>query len=430
MRYSILCTLVVLLTCLGFVQGCSKDAPREQDERPQATRPVEADAGALESEGQELSPPAAETDAIDPAHLADARKLINGGVAYLLDHGDPEGGWSLGGALRPAVTAMVLKALVRHPDFDSSHPVIERGFEILLAHQHKTGANKGGVFNPAEGSANYTTAVAVMAMVSAQDPRYTEAIREAVGYLKRLQIAPGSRSPDGAGITDSHPFVGGVSYGRGGRPDLSNVGMWMQALHDAGISGDDPAMQRALVFLNRTQNRSESNRLGWAAEGENDGGFVYAPAVRENLTAGESKAGPAGPANRGLRSYGSMTYVGFKSMLYADVSRDDPRVQASYGWIRRYWRLDSNPNMPHARSQQGLYYYYHVFAKALRAWGQPVITDTEGKEHNWREELIDALAARVSPDGSWVNTAGRWEESNPVLVTAYAVLALEEALKK
>ncbi len=204
----------------------------------------------------------------------------------------------------------------------------------------------------------------------------------------------------------------------------------MQALHDAGVPGDDPAMRRALVFLTRTQNRSESNRLAWATEGENDGGFVYAPALQKDITVGESKAGSAGPANRGLRSYGSMTYTGFKSMLYANVSRDDPRVRASYEWIRRYWRLDSNPNMPQARSKQGLHYYYQVFAKGLRAWGESIITDTEGVEHNWREELIDALAARVSADGSWVNTAGRWEESNPILVTAYSVLALQEALKK
>jgi len=376
-----------------------------------------------------LSLPPAETSAIDAEHLARAQKLINGGLSYLLASRDADGGWSMGGAVRPALTAMALKALVQHPDFDTNSPVVRKGFDILLSYQRKSGPGAGGIFNPAEGLANYTTAVAVMAMTASGDPRFKGATRRAVAFLKGQQIVPGAESPDGTKITPEHPFAGGVSYGKHGRPDLSNVGMWVQALHDAGVPGDDPALQRALVFITRTQNRSESNPLAWAAAGENDGGFVYAPAVRGSPLRGESKAGP-GPSGRGLRSYGSMTYVGFKSMLYANVARDDPRVQAAYKWIRRYWRLDSNPNMPMTQSKQGLYYYYHVFAKALRAWGAPVIADAAGRRHNWRHELIDALAQRVRPDGSWVNTADRWHEASPVLVTCYAVLALQEAMKK
>jgi len=376
-----------------------------------------------------LSPPPAQTDAIDAEHLGRARKLINDGLTYLLAARDADGGWSMGGAVRPALTAMALKALVQHPDFDTKDPAVRKGFDILLSYQQKSAPHKGGIFNRAEGLANYSTAVAVMAMTASGDPRFKGATRQAVAFLKGQQIVPGAESPDGTKITPEHPFAGGVSYGKHGRPDLSNVGMWVQALHDAGVSGDDPALQRALVFITRTQNRSESNPLAWAAAGGNDGGFVYAPAVSASTSRGESKAG-RGPAGRGLRSYGSMTYVGFKSMLYANVARDDPRVRAAYEWIRRYWRLDSNPNMPMTLSKQGLYYYYHVFAKALRAWGAPVIPDAAGRRHNWRHELIDALARRVRPDGSWVNTEDRWHEGSPVLVTCYAVLALQEAMKK
>jgi len=31
-----------------------------------------------------------------------------------------------------------------------------------------------------------------------------------------------------------------------------------------------------------------------------------------------------------------------------------------------------------------------------------------------------------SPEGFWINENGRWWENNPVLVSAYAILALEE----
>ena len=126
-----------------------------------------------------------------------------------------------------------------------------------------------------------------------------------------------------------------------------------------------------------------------------------------------------------------MTYVGFMSLLYAGLGKDDPRVKAAYSWIRRHWRLDSNPNMPRVRSKEGLFYYYHAFAKALRAWGRPIIADLKGVDHNWRHELIDALHGHMGKDGSWVNPgAPRWNEGNEMLVTTYAVLSLQETLKK
>jgi squalene-hopene/tetraprenyl-beta-curcumene cyclase len=189
-------------------------------------------------------------------------------------------------------------------------------------------------------------------------------------------------------------------------------------------------MQRALAFVLRCQNRSESNRMAWAAEGNNDGGFIYAPAKR-NIRVGESKAG-TGPGGKGLACYGSISYVGWKSLIYAGLDRDDPRVKAVYGWIRQHWTFKANPNMPAKRDQQGVYFYYLALARALRAWGQDEIPAIKGSgKHNWRAELIDELARRVQPNGSFRNTAeSRWGEGNPVLTTAYEVQALQEAMKK
>ena len=86
--------------------------------------------------------------------------------------------------------------------------------------------------------------------------------------------------------------------------------------------------------------------------------------------------------------------------------------------------------MPDRRSHQGLYYYYMVFGRALEAWGQDIIEDTRGVEHNWRHELIDTLAERQREDGSWINEkADRWREGNPVLATSYSLIALNQVLK-
>jgi len=361
--------------------------------------------------------------AVDTKHAEQAKALIDGGVKYLIEQRDKDGGWSLGrGAARPGATALVLKVLVQDPAYGPTHEVVQQGFKVLLSYQQKD----GGIYDPRESWNNYCTAVAVSALAAAGQPEYKEPMARAVEYLKSLQVVPGMESPDGDKIGEDSPFVGAVNYGRpateGGvrRPgDLSNVSFWMTAMQDAGVDPKDEHVQRALKFLNHVQNRSESNPMKFAAEGSNDGGFVYSPV--------ESKGG-AGAAEQGLRSYGSMTYAGFKSMLYAGVGRDDPRVRAAFDWIRRYWTLENNPNLPAQQSQEGLYYYYHTFSKALRAWGQPVIQGRDGKEHNWREELIDAAAARVKKDGSWSNEKDRWDESSPVLVTAYMVAALQEAM--
>ncbi len=386
---------------------------------------------AVEAEEQS-APPAwklsltrAENSAMDEKHRLRAAEMINRALVYLVSQRESDGGWSLNGAYKPAITALVLKGLVQHPDLDVETPIVKRGFDLLLSYQQPDGA----IYAPKQGRSNYSTAIAVCTLTAGRNPKFKPNIDLAVKYLRGLQIAPGSESHDEKEIYKDHPFVGGVSYGSGGRPDVNNVGWWMQAMHDAGTAPDDPAMQRALLFVTRSQNRSESNTLVWAKEGSNDGGFIYAPATRD-ITVGESKAGK-GPGGRGLRSYGSASYIAWKSMLYAGLTKDDPRVKGVYAWIRRHWTLDANPNMPRARDQQGMYFYYLVFARTLRTWGQDEIPAFGGDgKHNWREELVDALARRVRSDGSFANPASRWGEANPVLVTAYEVQALQETLKK
>jgi squalene-hopene/tetraprenyl-beta-curcumene cyclase len=116
-----------------------------------------------------------------------------------------------------------------------------------------------------------------------------------------------------------------------------------------------------------------------------------------------------------------MTYGGLKSFLYAGVSKDDPRVKAAVGWVRRHYTLDENPGMGKA----GLYYYYHTFAKALDALGEDPFVDAKGTKHPWRVELFEALRSRQREDGSWVNKGDRvFGEGDPNLATAFAVLSL------
>ncbi|MCP5112608.1 MAG: cycloartenol synthase, partial [bacterium] len=46
------------------------------------------------------------------------------------------------------------------------------------------------------------------------------------------------------------------------------------------------------------------------------------------------------------------------------------------------------------------------------------------KKINWRVQLTKKFLNEQQTDGSWVNGNGRWWESDPVLVTSYAILSL------
>lgn len=340
-------------------------------------------------------------------------------LTYLESTQRPDGGWQgVHEGSDPAITALVAQCFAQHPKYGPDHPIVRRAVRFVLGFQQ----DDGGIYDPQSGFGNYTTSVALMMLASLDHPDLARPIREAQRYLKDNQWTEGKTDPDGETIDTGHAFYGGAGYGKHKRPDLSNTQMMVEALHASGLPKDDPAYQKALKFISRCQMLSQTNDMPFA-RGAKDGGFIYSPANE-----GESKAGLIEiEHDTFLRSYGSMSYAGFKSMLYADVERNDPRVRAAWDWIRRYYTLESNPNMPDRQSLEGLYYYYHVFAKALEAWGEDRVIDADGREHDWRAELAEQLLKRQHADGSWVNLADRWYEGNPNLVTAYAVLALQAA---
>jgi hypothetical protein len=115
-----------------------------------------------------------------------------------------------------------------------------------------------------------------------------------------------------------------------------------------------------------------------------------------------------------------MTYAGFKSLVYAGLTEEDPRTKAALDWIGRHYSVTENPGQGDA----GLYYYYHSFASALDAAKLNEVTDANGKKHNWREDLAAELAKRQGEDGSWSNENRQWFENDKNLATSFALLAL------
>jgi len=74
----------------------------------------------------------------------------------------------------------------------------------------------------------------------------------------------------------------------------------------------------------------------------------------------------------------------------------------------------------------------NVLTKALAAYGQSRIPVKGEAGLDWRAEVTKKLLnlQQVDPatgHGYWTNDAGRWMENDRVLVTSYAVLALQIA---
>jgi squalene-hopene/tetraprenyl-beta-curcumene cyclase len=361
------------------------------------------------------SPAAVAPDADSVA--AKAQALIDKGLEYLKTQQKEDGSWERPGD-PPAISALVLKAFMGDAKYDADQAFLEKGFNKLLSYQKPD----GGIFRDLQ--ANYNTAIAISALAASKEAEYQPQMAKAVEYLRRLQWTDKiDKVPERQQVAQDDPRYGGWGYGKKERPDGSNLQIALDALHDAGVKPGDPAYEAAITFVTRTQNRSESNNQPWAG---NDGGFIYSTTEGGVSFAGEY-TGPDG--KKMLRSYGSMTYAGLKSMIYAGLTKDDPRVKSAWDWITKNWTWDENPGLKYAQgnvAESGIFYYFHTASRALRAYGEPVVTDAQGKQHDWRRELIDKLASMQKPDGSWAGES-KWMENNPTLATAFAVLTLQEA---
>ena len=324
-----------------------------------------------------------------------AKQSIDLGLHYLREHQDENGSWSNS----VGVTGLALRAYLESPRkyTEADGPFITKPIKFILSQ-----VKPDGSITEAPKDANYNTAVAITALKATNNPAYAKIISDGQNYLKGIQYDERNQH------AEDNPDYGGIGYSSNGTPDLSNEYIALEALKTTGVDPNDPVWKKALVFISRTQNNSETNDQAWA---KNDGGFIYRP--------GNS---PNGETN----SYGGMTHAGLISLLFAGVDKNDPRVQAAHNWIKENYTLEHNPG---SLKDQGLFYYYNAFAKSLYAYGDAELTDKTGIVHNWRNDISNKLLSIQAPEGSWVNTTTRWWEGDKNLATAWSVIALNYAVK-
>lgn len=332
----------------------------------------------------------------------DRETIVRKGIEYLRLRGQ-----QADGAISPrvgiGVTALAATALIQN-DVPLNDPMLVKALQIVA----QSAQPDGGLHAPDSRLKMYETCVAVLCLQAAnKDGQYDQLLSNAAKFLR------GEQFDEADGLDPSSLEYGGAGYGGKSRPDLSNTAFLVDALNSMKDSENDEAIAKALTFISRCQNLESPHNTSQEAAKINDGGFYYTVSEGGASAAGDTPDG-------GLRSYGSMTYAGLKSMIYAGLTPDDPRVEAALTWIKKHYTLDNNPGLGDA----GLYYYYHLFAKALAAAKLSEFTDAQGQHHDWRAELVQHLGQLQAADGSWTNSNSKWMESDPNLATVFSLLAL------
>ncbi len=340
-----------------------------------------------------LATPAFAGEPLD-AKLVDAtKKSVDKGIHFL--RGKQAENGSYGDHV--GLTAMVLLSMAEsHRAYrNDDGPFIARASDWLAAQARADGAITG------DATPTYNTALAIMALHALDPVKYKTLIEGGQKFLVNDQDDEDKK------YQKTDKFYGGLGYGGDERPDLSNLQYAVEALRKTDYDPNSDVWAKAEMFINRSQNRSESNDQPWAA---NDGGFVYAP--------GQSMAG-------GTTSYGAMSFAGLKSLLFVKATKDDPRVKAVWDWIAKNYDLNTHPGM----GTTSYFYYLQTAGGALEVHGEDFVPDDKGRKRRWAADLAAKLMSLQQPDGSWVNPDPKYWEGNAVLATARSISSLNSALR-
>jgi squalene-hopene/tetraprenyl-beta-curcumene cyclase len=287
-----------------------------------------------------------------------------------------------------ALTAMALWALAETAPAGGDDARVSAAVRFLLRHRQP----KGGIFDPDRGLAAYTSGVSANALRACKARGAAD--REIEEALPPLELFVGSQTT-AESIEDARAGKNRVA---GKAAEKAS-----EALRSgAGLTASERA---ALELIARTERAPAPDRP-----------------LRSRVPAWRLPGGGSDPFG----------YDDLLPFLYRRQEREHPAALRAYEAVKLYYTLDRNPDLTRrygragfVGGEQGLYYYYLTLAKVLSTFESPVVQVRGGERHDWPRELSAKLMSRQASDGSWVNTDEHWWEDEPVLVTAYAMLALD-----
>jgi squalene-hopene/tetraprenyl-beta-curcumene cyclase len=296
----------------------------------------------------------------------------------------------------PGVCGLAVVALCESPRQyrEAVGPFVSQPVKYLLRCQRGDGA----ITIEGAGLDSYNTALAILALKSADNPAHGQAIARARQYLLRCQA-------QGGGFAYNH--------GLETAGDMSNTWTALEALEAAGLEKNSEVYRRALAFVRRCQDNAETNPDLAGTKNPGTGGGFYRPAAGAQQPAkGE---GPPKP-------YGSMTAALIRSFKACGLTAEAPELRSALAWFRNNYSIQENPGM----GMKGYFYYVWALSRALDSLGQKEVELADGRKAPWAGELAAKLISMQAKDGSFVNAAEQWMEQDPVLCTAYALQALSK----
>ena len=167
------------------------------------------------------------------APTADAFKPVVDKAVAFLKSSQKDAGNFFPKAGEPGLTALVVATLLRN-GVTADNAVVKKSIAYLESNVKPD----GGIYENSIG--NYTTCLAIMAFQEMnKGGQYDKIIQNAVAYVKGIQHADDPKAVE----------YGGVGYDKKSRADLSNTNFMVEALLAAGVSKDDPAIKKALVYV-------------------------------------------------------------------------------------------------------------------------------------------------------------------------------------
>jgi hypothetical protein len=326
------------------------------------------------------------TAAIAAAGCGRADSSRSQAARYLWSQQADDGGWHSHtyGLLRSgqSLTPFVLDALL---DVSERPPgAVERAVEFIKRNTNADGS-LGLMDSVAPDYPNYATGLALRAITRANAPG-----REPMIACLRAQQFTESNGWNRTGAPYGAWGMGGVLRRPPdpGHVDLAMTRYVLEGLAAAGVRPPDPALQSALVYLERCQNP--------------DGGFFFS-----TVEAGINKAGEEAGK---FRSYGSTTADGVLALRAAGIAETDARIVRAKQWLRQHHLYDRATGFdggPRETWAAGLRFYYAAaISRAL-------------------PELSVLLPAQ-HPDGSFVNSSNLVKEDDPLIATGFALRVLSK----
>ena len=331
--------------------------------------------------------PVSANDKVEVSVKLESRGAIYRAINFLIHNQEKNGSWHN----HPGVTAFCLLALNKSKSGGKTvdDEIMKKGLAYLRAQVKADGSLK----NSKRQTDIYSTSVCLMTLSKLRQKEDAERIKQMNDYLIKSQ----------SNLSAFH-------YSSSTYPDLSNTHWALEAIF---ISAQDPESQKMRQFWHRSAKFISSCQI--TDEKQSDlGGFTYYPQGKKPAKKNEETPETV---------FGSLTMGALKTLLYAKVKADDPRMKNGLKWIEKNYSVDSNPGLKYG----GYYYYLYMMSSLMLIWDKDFIT-VDNRKRNWRREILESLMAKQNSDGNWINKNKMWHEDNTSLCTAYAILSMEFCL--